>query len=377
MLFFILTTLIASNAVLGQMPAPEANLVHALVSNYPSYLRNGGIPTLDSASTPVVKATLSLRGNPNIIDADGVMVVAAEFGMTWNDPFLKWPGSSVTEEMINANPEWADIKQVSIKPTHVWTPDILHKENSNDLSIISLEGLKSEILVRGENGTVEWKVMTVFKSRCQLFISTFPFDSQKCDLTFENVNGAEFDVQSGVEIPIEYDETVHDNAAIFNLKKYSWEISASRTRMNITLQLQRRYTYYLWNMLLPIALAASLQLSSYALPAQGTTRIVHAINCLLVFCFYLVSANAELPQTSQMVYLSFYAAAMIALCAVTCFYSGIICFYARPKHCYGSKEVLLMKQHYERVRKIDIVAFIVMCTLFGVAHLLCYQLMTN
>ena len=65
------------------------------------------------------------------------------------------------------------------------------------------------------------------------------------------------------------------------------------------LVLERRFTFYILNLFLPVLILAILNTMVFMLPANSGERMGYAITCLLSLSVYMTFASESLPNSSQ------------------------------------------------------------------------------
>lgn len=87
---------------------------------------------------------------------------------TWYDEFLRW------------NRTQFDFNYLNIKPEYIWRPDLELYNSANKPEKINGEG----ILKVWHTGQVYWIIPIIYDYSCPLSLGEFPFDTQKCIMTF-------------------------------------------------------------------------------------------------------------------------------------------------------------------------------------------------
>uniref|UniRef100_A0A3Q2D153 5-hydroxytryptamine receptor 3E-like n=1 Tax=Cyprinodon variegatus TaxID=28743 RepID=A0A3Q2D153_CYPVA len=143
-------------------------------------------------------------------------------------------------------------------------------------------------------------------SSCNLNIYTFPFDTQKCSLTFN----------SYIEVRVFLGR---DPEAITNLSKQvmttmgEWElldITAQKLvndeesflyvdKLAFYIRLRRRATMYVVNLLLPSCFLIAVDLLSFLLPPQSTDRSSFKMTLILGYTVFLLMMSDLLPVTGN------------------------------------------------------------------------------
>ena len=107
------------------------------------------------------------------LENDGTIVLVADFDFGWVDEFRKWNSS-----------ELLGLESIYIPTQEIWTPEFVlsncesdncvYGANNQTRAKLFSDGVASLMLLRKK-----------FVATCEIDLSTFPYDSQKCTLTFQ------------------------------------------------------------------------------------------------------------------------------------------------------------------------------------------------
>ena len=86
----------------------------------------------------------------------------------WNDEYLKWDQNEFSSEYININAD------------EIWLPDLELYNSASEPNVYDAHGG----LRLYSNGDIVWVRPTTYSFSCQLNLKRFPFDKQKCTMTF-------------------------------------------------------------------------------------------------------------------------------------------------------------------------------------------------
>ena len=155
------------------------------------------------------------------------------------------------------------------------------------------------------HGLVHWEPGGIFKTMCQIDITYFPFDDQSCSLQF----GAWSYHTSKMNLT--------NSSSLVNLDSYEkngeWEIMESTSArhefsyeccpneaysfVSFTLNMRRRYTFYVMNVILPSMVTSILLLSIFYCPPSQKVQI--GVVVLLSFRIFLLNVTDSIPKTSD------------------------------------------------------------------------------
>ncbi|KAM4575504.1 5-hydroxytryptamine receptor 3A-like [Fundulus diaphanus] len=161
-----------------------------------------------------------------------------------------------------------------------------------------------------DDGTVKNSFPVRVVSSCNLNIYTFPFDIQKCSLTFNSYiyYALEIRVLLGrdTEITTELSKEVMTTMGEWELL----DITAQKVVNNdesglyvdmlaFYIRVRRRATMYVVNLLLPSCFLITLDLLSFLLPPQSTDRASFKMTLILGYTVFLLIMNDLLPVTGN------------------------------------------------------------------------------
>ena len=139
----------------------------------------------------------------------------------------------------------------------------------------------------------------VLESTCSVDITYFPFDTQTCILYFVAWSYSKYDV----------DLNIGSNGVQFesyepNSQWYIKSTSASETNTNdasviFEIQLSRKPSFYMLNIVCPVILLSVLNCFSFVLPVASGERAGYAITVFLSMAVFLTIVASELPKNSD------------------------------------------------------------------------------
>lgn len=144
-----------------QVGSHEALIHRELFNEYNAFVR----PVKNSSMPITVEISLILRTVYDLEEKRNTLHSSTEIEMTWMDDFLSW----------NAT-EMGGIQAILVPTKKIWTPNICVK---NDISNTNCFGTHSTVQINS-NGKVVWWFIRELKTECNVDISRYPFDHQKC-----------------------------------------------------------------------------------------------------------------------------------------------------------------------------------------------------
>ncbi|XP_017559904.1 neuronal acetylcholine receptor subunit alpha-9-II isoform X3 [Pygocentrus nattereri] len=187
------------------------------------------------------------------------------------------------------------------------------------------------------DGHITWDQPAITKSSCKVDVSFFPFDAQQCRLTFGSWthNGNQMDILNGM-----------DSADLADfVENVEWEVLGMPAKKNIilygccsdpypdityTLQLKRRASFYIFNLLIPCMMISFLAPLGFYLPADSGEKVSLGVTVLLALTvFQLLVAESMPPSENVPLIGKYYIATMTMITAST----ALTIFIMNIHHC--------------------------------------------
>lgn len=261
----------------------EQNLHTALLSGYNTDLRPGtdrSFPLNISASF----APFSIKE----FDLDtGKFTLTGIFVIEWNDERLAW--NLATYNQINVT---------SFPQSKIWLPNFININAYEDIRGLGSDLMRVDVF---SSGLCSWYALQTFEVMCDTDVSKYPFDMQYCTLEF-SIWGYQ---------PGDIDVYFKSPQAILTLYSENgiWEIAKSTThtednsygyeKIIVGFHLQRRLTYYITTMILPLASIALLFAFVFLIPPESGERLGYSTTILLAIVVYLTIIQDMLPESSE------------------------------------------------------------------------------
>ncbi|XP_018113358.1 5-hydroxytryptamine receptor 3A isoform X2 [Xenopus laevis] len=209
--------------------------------------------------------------------------------MMWENQLLSW------------NPEeFCGISRVSIPESTVWIPDIYISETIEDNSLDVL------FVHLYNNGTMQQTKTLNILTTCSLDLYKFPFDAQKCNLTFGLSTNPVNDVilASGFNA----DNITFLSKAAFttgewslqNVQVFPRNVSKNGetwSKMIYQISIKRAPMMYVINLIIPACLLVLVDVASMFIPMEGGERLGFKVTVVLGFSVLLLILNDFLPNT--------------------------------------------------------------------------------
>ncbi|XP_073345289.1 5-hydroxytryptamine receptor 3A-like [Pagrus major] len=209
------------------------------------------------------------------------------------------------DEYISWNPDdFCGLKAITLSKDQLWKPDITieemtEKDKINKSPYLSVS-YRGQVFVRNDMMVVSTCTMRVYK---------FPFDVQRCTLSFKS------DIHSDKEIQL-----IKNSSSSYSTE---WSIAKMRTQsewvflhMNVsnttvdnfeiqqtmvvyTIHVKRRALLYIVNFILPILFFLVLDLTSFLISDRGGEKLSFKVTVLLAVTVMQLILNEILPSSSD------------------------------------------------------------------------------
>ncbi|KAL4229981.1 hypothetical protein ACF0H5_010370 [Mactra antiquata] len=204
----------------------------------------------------------------------------------WQDDFLQWNAS-----------DYGNLWQYFWPQGDVWRPDIALKNSFTDYKALGVDTLN--VMVES-TGHVQWYPFQVFQSTCAVDITYYPYDIQTCKLEFVawSYSKAEVNLMSGAKgIDLwEYESNSEWEVLDTN---YTTEAMTYEAQIVFTIKIQRKPTYVLLSVIMPIIMLAILNIAVFLLPCESGEKASYAVTVFLAFAVFLSIISSTLPENSD------------------------------------------------------------------------------
>lgn len=218
--------------------------------------------------------------------------------LNWSDQRFSWDPMKFNNTMLTP-----------FMSSQVWKPQISLLNTFSKFIIIN-DKREEFVIWYTHEGLANLLIAGVFDVTCDPNVKYFPFDSHECVLLFipfENLLFPEY--ASPFTIDIMEDSIIKDNFAdrdddgkwIYRtltpciVKLPSRQLTAVAFPVNI----HRRPTFAIVNIILPVMLLGFLNLAVFFQPVQAGERISFSITVLLSFTVYMIYIGEIIPETSN------------------------------------------------------------------------------
>ncbi len=310
-------------------------------NNTETELRSSIFRQYNSKNRPV------LNFNHSVTSTFGVEVISLEefdqvgekvkfnFHMkfSWYDEFLRW------------NKNEYNLDYVNIRPELLWRPDLELYNSANKPDKINGEG----ILKVYHTGQVYWIIPVMYDYSCPLKLEKFPFDTQKCIMTFGswklsqkylNISTHPLYIPPALESttsentitlfpPVKYDKFQHNEWVIKKMEHINNNLEylccpgELWTITEIDIIMERNYHKYMVVIVMTFFLTlSSLTVSIFTVEKYIRTYLLVFIPLSIIWLQLYISSKMPVIEYSttmeKFIQLSFY------ICMISAIYSGIV-----------------------------------------------------
>ncbi|XP_025078016.1 neuronal acetylcholine receptor subunit alpha-10-like isoform X2 [Pomacea canaliculata] len=279
---------LASADELQDLP-DEQRLLAKLLHNYNSNVR----PVINSSHSVEVVFGFSLIQIMDMDEKNQVLTINAWLESTWRDPRMQWRPE-----------EYNNLRVFRLPSKFIWLPDIVLYNNADDYT----NGFMPCNVMIFPDGTVSWPPPAKLRSSCQVDITYFPFDWQRCTLKFGSwsYDKAQVDLLNKTSV---VEVTNYVTNGEWTLHKYDiirnevvYPISdAVYPDVTIVLVIQRRILYYVLNIMFPCFWLNILSVLTFCLPVDSGEKITLSITVLLSYSVFMLLVADTMPPTSEAV----------------------------------------------------------------------------
>ncbi|KAF6737269.1 5-hydroxytryptamine receptor 3A [Oryzias melastigma] len=216
------------------------------------------------------------------------------FHQHWTNEFLTWNPS-----------DFCGIDKVTIPKSLVWNPDVDIDEDASDSGSIREDPLLI-LMSSGRMLTTKHQRLT---STCQLNLFLFPFDVQRCNITFSS---SSYDTGSLKLGPARSSYVITTLSDVFMITQGAWNLkdvevsqfdrsngNISVSKLRYTVSLQRKPMLYVINLILPLFYLLILDLASFFISGSSGEKLGFKVTILLSISVLLLILNDILPSTED------------------------------------------------------------------------------
>ncbi|XP_019217787.1 5-hydroxytryptamine receptor 3E [Oreochromis niloticus] len=250
-------------------------------------------PIINNSHHTDVSLEMKLYAILDMREIDQTLISYIWVYLEWTNEYIKWDPN-----------QFCGIKDMTIPTAYLWMPDITIVEMTE-----KDKASPSPYLCVNHDGVIEYRNDQVVVSTCKLHVYKFPFDFQKCNISFKSI------MYSDAEIKLKPDnsnKTVTEWSRDFMQTQYEWlfvDMSVTNRTVNefdfnqlmvvYTITMKRRSVLYIANFLLPVFFFLVLDLASFLVSDSGGEKLGFKITVLLAVTVMQLLLNEILPSSSN------------------------------------------------------------------------------
>ncbi|XP_046368621.2 acetylcholine receptor subunit delta-like [Haliotis rufescens] len=214
--------------------------------------------------------------------------------MTWFDTGLAWNKT-----------DYDDIEHVTISKKFVWIPLVVV---SNGIDSIVPGSIQSPEL--SSDGRAVLIITDSFKTSCQIDITRYPFDQQRCSILFTPVNTFDLGVdRTGsiiTRLPSFFIENSEWELVDIHTKVVDFEMEQISSLASFEFYLKRKSMFYIVSIIFPMALLSLLNACVFLLPADSGEKMSYLISIFVSYAVFMNFVNNSIPKSGNVCRLSVY-----------------------------------------------------------------------
>ncbi|XP_032430526.1 5-hydroxytryptamine receptor 3A-like [Xiphophorus hellerii] len=250
-------------------------------------------PVKDHTNKTVLYLEMIVYAILDVKETDQTFIAYVWIYMEWGNDYALWNKD-----------DFCGISEIIVPTEVLWKPDLTIEE-----MVEKDKAPPSPFLKIHSNGSIEFRNDQIVISACRMHVYKFPFDIQKCNITFKSYLYAEHEL----EIDVERDSSV--------ISKWSREIMATefewvfvnmsvtsstvnhygynQTVVVYTITMKRKSALYVGNFLLPVLFFLCLDFASLLMPTGGGEKISFKITVLLAVTVMQLILIEIIPVTAS------------------------------------------------------------------------------
>lgn len=254
-----------------------------LLTGYDRRVRPG-----DGNTPTQIRLTFHAISLKEFSESEGKIALAGAFRFVWKDTRLAW------NPAVYDN----DLKGTVLYINDIWVPKLV---NMNPYGSIKMLGVSEMMCEISNAGDVSLILPDMYESTCDADVTNYPFDSQTCSLQYY-IPGYYIDDINLEASASSFDMILFEENGLWKITNTSVTVATQVTNfqvLKLTLSIERRTTYYIAGLLLPILLMNSIQLLVFTIPVESGERLGYSITVLLAITVFLTIIQDKLPESSE------------------------------------------------------------------------------
>ncbi|XP_071096175.1 neuronal acetylcholine receptor subunit beta-4-like [Haliotis cracherodii] len=250
--------------------------------------------SVDLSDDKQVNISMLLMSISNLNAAEQIFTFSAGFRMTWLDPNLAWNKT-----------DYDNITEVTVSEKFVWIPTIAIPNGIDSATLASEQSPKIS-----SNGIASLQFIESLKTSCQIDITRYPFDQQRCSILFTPVNTFDLGVDSTGSIitglPSFFIENSEWELIDILAKNVDVQMKQISSLVSFEFFLKRKSMFYIVNIIFPMALLSLLNACVFLLPADSGEKMSYLISIFVSYAVFMNFVNDSIPKSGDVCRLSVY-----------------------------------------------------------------------
>ncbi|CAC5370275.1 CHRNA6 [Mytilus coruscus] len=229
------------------------------------------------------------------------IAVAGYLDVIWWDEQLVWDRAA-----------YNDIYDMLVLQDTIWKPDIVLKNGFYKFE--ELGGSFYYVLVK-HDGRISWYPYHVFESQCSMDVTFYPFDEQTCHIIFTIWTYRYYEVEIHPDSKLGLGGYIENNIWAMTSTSVQTKRILGSSEIVFTINLRRKPTYYIVNIILPLTFLGILNSLVLIIPADAGEKMSYSVTVFLSFAVFLTMITVQLPVNSESTsILSIYIVVQLSYC---------------------------------------------------------------
>ncbi|XP_041813754.1 5-hydroxytryptamine receptor 3A-like [Chelmon rostratus] len=251
-------------------------------------------PVRNWTTSTVVLVDMVLFGILEVDEKSQTLTSHVWFQMSWTNEFLTWKPS-----------DFCGINRLTVPRSRLWIPDVTIQEDASDTGSI-LKGPLATVIPSGWMFVGARQRLTV---TCQLQLFLFPFDVQRCNITFRSMSS---EVETINVLPLNNDTTLTKVSEQIMVTQGEWQLEnieiinhdipktgSGQSTLIYTVTISRRPMLYVIILIVPLFYLLVLDLASFFISDGSGEKLSFKVTVLLSISVLLLILQDMLPSTEE------------------------------------------------------------------------------
>ncbi|XP_061567865.1 5-hydroxytryptamine receptor 3A-like [Cololabis saira] len=252
-------------------------------------------PVRSWTSTTAVRLDMLLYGILDVDEKTQTVTSHIYYEMSWKNEFLTWNPS-----------DFCGIDMLTLPRDTIWIPDVAIQEDASDGGSV----FHDPVVVLDPGGLVVASTRQRLTFTCHFDLSTFPFDVQRCNITFNSMSSDKRFIDLGTmsndiilsiiseQVMITQGEwKLRSLETVISERFGGWNSSISLLVYRVTLE--RKPMLYVIMLIMPLFYLLVLDLASFFIPEDGGEKLSFKVTVLLSISVLLLILKDILPSTEE------------------------------------------------------------------------------